>query len=498
MLEKSPESSLKESFAAGSFVKERYTPFGVQDSKRLAFETVDYRDLLSPWDRKRITSLGFMTEAQAFENLNTLKRTFASRAQPSSVERIAILRRAAARVQARHEQFSDLIAWEGGKPLHDARLEVTRAINSLEIAAEEAGHQAGREVPMRGSHAALGHQAWTVLEPIGVVFAISAFNHPLNLIVHQIAPAIATGCPVMIKPALETPLSCLHLLDELYEAGLPLEMCLPLIADTDIAEKVARSEDIGFFSFIGSAKVGWYLRSVLSPGVRFSLEHGGAAPVIVDSTANLEGALPAIVKGGFYHAGQVCVSVQRIFVHERIADEFTEKLVHQVSRLKTADPRLASTDCGPLIRSKEVTRIAEWINEARAAGGKTLCGGSALSETSYAPTVMVGMKASDRVMKDEVFGPLVCVQTFRDLDDAVVCANEVKWSFQSSVFTESLKTAFHLGAKLNASAVLINESPTFRVDWMPFRGNGPSGFGTGGIPYAMRDMVNEKMLVFKS
>ena len=485
-------------YASENFVRPRYAPFRAENGKRLPFETADYQPLLAPWDRQPIAQLGFMNEAQAFENLETLVRTFKEKKQPKTHERIAIMKRAAKLVLDKHEEFSDLIAWEGGKPLKDARAEVTRAINSLEYAAEEAGRIAGHEYPMRGTKAASGRIAFSYPEPIGVVLAISAFNHPLNLIVHQVAPAIAVGCPVLIKPASETPLSCLHFLEILYEAGLPPEMCLPMIGSGEMAEKIARSGKAAFVTFIGSAKVGWHLRSVLAPGTRFSLEHGGVAPVIVDASADLETAIPTLIKGGYYHAGQVCVSVQRIYVHEDRFAEFEEKFVAGVKALKTGNARLSDTDCGPIIRTRDLERIDEWVQDAVGAGATLLCGGKKMGETTYTPTVLKNVPRDDRVMKQEIFGPVVALESFRDLSKAIECANNVDWAFQSAVFAQDLEVALQAARGLRASAVMINEATTFRVDWMPFRGDGLSGFGTGGIPFTMHDMTTEKMVVIKS
>jgi acyl-CoA reductase-like NAD-dependent aldehyde dehydrogenase len=480
------------------FVRERYAPFRAQSGKRMPFETADFRAVCAPWDLMPIAMVGWMTEAQAFENLDTLCRTFAEQKQPKTHERIAILKRAARRLEDRHEQFSDLIAWEGGKPLKDARAEVTRAISSLEYAAEEAERLNGTELPMRATKAASGRIAFTYPEPIGVVLAISAFNHPLNLIIHQVAPAIAVGCPVMIKPASETPLSCLHFLEILYEAGLPPEMCLPLVCENEVSEKLARSSKIGFLTFIGSAKVGWHLRSVLAPGTRFSLEHGGSAPVLVDASADLELVIPTLIKGGYYHAGQVCVSVQRIFVHEDVRTEFQAKFVAAVKALQTGNPRLLATDCGPIIRRRDLDRIDDWVSAAVKGGAELLTGGDRIGETCFEPTVLANAKDADQVMKDEIFGPVVCLQTFREISEGVAKANSVDWRFQSAVFSNDLERALQAVRLLRASAVMVNDATTFRVDWMPFRGDGPSGFGTGGIPYSMRDLVSEKLVVIKS
>jgi acyl-CoA reductase-like NAD-dependent aldehyde dehydrogenase len=484
--------------ASEGFVRERYSPYRAEHGKRLHFETADFRALLSPFDHSHIATVGYMDRAQAMENLETLHRTFRERRQPGAHERIAIMKRTAALLDSRRECFADLIAWEGGKPLKDARAEVARALNSLEYAAEEAGRIHGREIPMRATAAASGRIAFTYPEPIGVVLAISAFNHPLNLIVHQVAPAIAVGCPVLVKPASETPLSCLHFLELLYEAGLPPEMCLPLLSSGEVAEEVARSAKVGFLTFIGSARVGWHLKSVLAPGARFSLEHGGCAPVIVDESADLDTALPILVRGAFYHSGQVCVSTQRILVHEDLLPEFESRFLEAVEALRSGNPRFEQTDCGPIIRKRDLERIDSMVSEAKAAGAKILLGGEALGETLYAPTVLRGAAKEARVLREEVFGPVAHIEAFRDWEHAIERANDTDWAFQAGVFCRDLDRSFQFSARLNASAVMINDGTAFRVDWMPFRGDGPSGFGTGGIPFTMHDMVREKMIVIKS
>lgn len=485
-------------YPAVELVRDRYVPFRVENGKRMPFETSDFFELRAPFDGARIAMVGLMKESDARENLDTLRSSFAGNMIPKTHERIAVLKRAARRLNDRREAFADLIAWEGGKPLKDARIEVARAVSSLECAAEEAGRLHGLEVPMRATEAAGGRIAFTYPEPIGVVLAISAFNHPLNLIVHQTAPAIAAGCPVMVKPALETPLSCLSFLEVLYEAGLPAAMAAPLIAENAVVEKIAVSPEIAYLSFIGSAKVGWHLRSRIAPGTRLQLEHGGSAPVIIDRDADLERAIPALVRGGYYHSGQVCVSVQRILAHEEIADEFIKLFSAAVRELKTGDPRLATTDCGPIIRGRDIERIAEVVAEAVGAGARIEVGGGKLPQNCFEPTVVVDAPDGARIMREELFGPVTVVNRFRELDEAISAANDVVWSFQAAVFGRDLDRLMAASRRLRASAVMVNDATTFRVDWMPFRGDGPSGLGTGGIPATMRDMTKEKLVVLKT
>jgi acyl-CoA reductase-like NAD-dependent aldehyde dehydrogenase len=412
--------------------------------------------------------------------------------------RIEILRRLARLVQRDFEIFALLIAREGGKPLTDARIEVARAVNGVDGAAGELEHLAGVEIPMGLTPASEHRLAFTTREPIGVVAAISAFNHPLNLIVHQVVPAIATGCPIIIKPASTTPLSCRHFVGLVHEAGLPPEWCqFALPEGNALAERLVTDPRVAFLSFIGSPVVGWYLRSKLPPGTRCALEHGGAAPVIVDRSADLAAIITPLVKGGYYHAGQVCVSVQRIFVHQDIKEAFLEKFTAAVEALRVGDPVLAETEVGPLILPKEVARVEEWVKEAAAAGAKIATGGARISERVYAPTVLVEPPEDVRVSTKEVFGPVTCVYGYGDMDEAIARANSLNFAFQASVFSTDINAALHAARTLAGSAVMINDHTAFRTDWMPFAGQRQSGYGTGGIPYTMRDMSHEKMIVLK-
>jgi acyl-CoA reductase-like NAD-dependent aldehyde dehydrogenase len=329
------------------------------------------------------------------------------------------------------------------------------------------------------------------------VFAISAFNHPLNLIVHQIVPAIAVGCPVIVKPASKTPLNCVRLVELIHEAGLPDGWCQVCICDNDVAEILATSDKINFFSFIGSAKVGWQLKSKLADGVRCSLEHGGVAPVIVDSTADIEKTVSSLLKGGFYHAGQVCVSVQRIFVHDSIFDVLAKKLADGAAKLKVGNPENLQTQVGCLISPNEVIRVDEWVKEAVAGGSVLLTGGKKLSDKTYAPTVLLNPADDAKVSNLEIFAPVVCLYNYADYRIAIDKANSLEFAFQAAVFTSNIDMANDCVKRLDASAVMINDHTAFRVDWMPFGGRKASGYGIGGIGYTMHDMVAYKMVVIK-
>jgi acyl-CoA reductase-like NAD-dependent aldehyde dehydrogenase len=450
----------------------------------------------SPYSGETVAEVELVDAAGMTRALDVATAAFAE--HPDGIpahERSAILKRLAALVRENHEELSLLIAREGGKPLIDARVEVTRAANTVELSAEEATRIHGEEIPMQGTPAAMGRLAFTIKEPIGVVAAVSAFNHPVNLIAHQVAPAVAAGCPVLIKPAPDTAISCMVFMELLREAGLPPELGMAVPCSNEVAEQLVTSDRIGFFSFIGSAKVGWLLRSKLAPGVRCTLEHGGAAPVILDESADLERAIPALLKGGYYHAGQVCVSVQRIFVHRSIHQEVVERLTSGAEALNVGDATLPETDVGPLIRQREIDRVHEWVEEARNAGAKVTTGGNPLGHQCYAATVLTDAPADTKVMTEEIFGPVVVVNAFDSLEDAVAQANSVRWSFQAAVFSQDVDRALVAAKKLKAAAVMINDHSAFRVDWMPFAGRGPSGLGVGGVKYGIADYTEEKLIV---
>ncbi len=456
------------------------------------------KDVVNPFD---LSVIGSVPEAE-WDEIDAFLARAKQLAEDRSAwmkphERAAILEKTHAIMLERRDHLAHQIANEGGKPLVDARVEVDRAIKGIELCIHEIGALRGTEIPMGLSPSSDGRLAWTTREPIGPVVAVSAFNHPLNLIVHQVAPAVAVGCPVIVKPASDTPLSCFEFIDILHEAGLPKEWAKAVAPSRDASERMVTDPRVAFFSFIGSSKVGWGLRSKLAPGTRCALEHGGVAPVIVDASADLDAAVSALVKGGFYHSGQVCVSVQRVFAHRSVAQYVASRMATAAAALKVGNAIDEDTDCGPLIRPAEVERVSEWVEEARAGGARVLCGGEKLSDTTYAPTVLLNPPADARISTSEVFGPVVCVYAYDDVDQAIAQANSLDVAFQAAVFTNDLAGAMHTFRNINASAVMVNDHTAFRVDWMPFAGLKTSGHGVGGIPYTCHEMTIEKMIVIK-
>ena len=455
-------------------------------------------DVLNPFSLEVIGSVPVTDWPEIDEMLDTATTLHRNRDNwLPAFKRVNILSRAAKIMENRADELAYLIANEGGKPLKDARVEVTRAIDGVELCVHEISHMAGKEIPMDLTEAGAGRVAYTQREPIGPVVAASAFNHPLNLIVHQVAPAIATGCPVIVKPASDTPLSCQTFVQILSEAGLPDGWCHFAMCTNETAERLVTDERVAFFSFIGSGRVGWMLRSKLAPGTRCALEHGGVAPVIVDQSADIEEMVPLLAKGGFYHSGQVCVSVQRVFAPGDMATEIATALGDYADRLVVGNAADEETDCGPLIRPREVDRVEEWVNEAIEAGATLVTGGERLGETTYRPTVLLNPPSEAKVSTQEVFGPVVCVYGYDSIDQAISTANSLPFAFQASVFTKNLDVAMKASQYLDATAVMINDNTAFRTDWMPFAGRRESGYNTGGIGYTMHDMTQDKMTVIK-
>lgn len=454
----------------------------------------------APYDGAVIATVATADAGAVETALATAARLYADRGGwLSPAKRIEVLERAAGIMSDRAEELAVEAAREGGKPLIDSRVEVARAIDGVRLCVEGLRTQAGTEIPMNLNAASMNRLAMTTHEPIGPVIAVSAFNHPLNLIVHQVGPGIAAGCPVVVKPAEVTPLSCLRFVGILHEAGLPEEWCQAVVtAGHEVAEALVTDPRVAFFSFIGSAGVGWMLRSKLAPGARCALEHGGVAPVIVARGADLDAVLPLLAKGGFYHAGQVCVSVQRIFADMAIAGEVAERLAAMAKELKVGDPTLAETEVGPLIRHAEVDRVAEWVEEARSGGSGVLSGAEKLSASCYAPTVLAEPATDACVSTLEIFGPVVCVYSYDDMDAAIDRANALPFAFQAAVCTRDIDTAMRAFRRLDASAIMVNDHTAFRVDWMLFAGLRQSGHGVGGIHHTLRDMQIEKMLVLRS
>ena len=413
-------------------------------------------------------------------------------------KRIAIIESLYELIRQERTQIIKIAVEEGGKPYKDTIVEINRALNGIKLAINAIENLHGKIIPMGHTESSANRMAYTKLEPLGVVLAISAFNHPINLIIHQVVTAIAIGAPVIIKPALKTPLTCKFLVEIIYKAGLPVDWCQLIICKNKLTERMAADKKIAYVSFIGSYRVGWQLRSRISAGTKIALEHGGVASVIIEKDADLEALIPGLVKGAYYHAGQVCVSVQRIYVHNNIMEDFLNQFLATVKKLKTGDPIKKKTDIGPLILPEELERVDRWVKDAVLEGGRILYGGKAISNVCYEPTILLEPAAYSYVTTEEIFGPVVSVYNFKNRKNVIKKVNALPFSFQSAIYTSNIDNAMFYANKLKANTVMVNDHSAFRVDWMPFGGSELSGQGTGGIEFSMRDMCKEKLIVLKS
>ena len=454
----------------------------------------------SPWDQLPIAKIDLVGSEHVEAALATAYSLFQRRTQWLPLhKRVEILEKTIILMRDQIDTLTIEAAREGGKPYNDSHVEVLRAIDGIQICIDTIKNEHGGIIPMGASQASANRIAFSQKEPIGVVVAVSAFNHPLNLIVHQVGAAIATGCPTIVKPADLTPLSCIRFVNILYQAGLPEPWCQVLIPQhLEDATRLVTDPRVGFFSFIGSAKVGWMLRSKLSPGTRCALEHGGAAPVIVCEDADIDLAVQKLGKGGFYHAGQVCVSVQRVFAHQSIYSTLADGLQSYAQSQTIDDPVKSTTDVGPLITPHEVKRIDQWVTQAIKEGATCISGGEVNGETSYQCTVLGNPASSSTVSQKEIFGPVINLYEYTNVDLAISQANALPFSFQAGVFTQDIDRAMQIYKHIDASAVMLNDHSAFRIDGMPFAGLKQSGLGIGGIPHTIADMQIEKMLVMNS
>jgi acyl-CoA reductase-like NAD-dependent aldehyde dehydrogenase len=411
-------------------------------------------------------------------------------------KRHKVLETVANRLRERAEEFARTIALEAGKPIKTARLEVERAVSTLTFSAAEALRLSGETVPMSAAAAGAGKLAFTVHEPIGVVAAITPFNFPLNLVCHKVGPAVAAGCPVVLKPSSYTPLTALKLARLFTEAELP-EGYLSVLPGSgqEVGDALVSDPRVALVTFTGSGQVGWSI-AAKTDRKKVLLELGNSSPVLVFPDADISAAVAACVRHGFSHAGQSCISVQRILVHRSIYAQFLDQLVPAVEKLKTGDPLDEDTDVGPLITTAERDRVMAWIREAQDGGAKVLTGGTT-SGPLLMPTVLADVHPSMKVSCLEVFGPLVAVTPFSSFEEGIELANGTQYGLQASVFTSNINTALKAVRLLRFGGVLVNEGTAFRADHMPYGGIKESGNTKEGPAYAVREMTRQKLIIFE-
>ncbi|CAN5864003.1 aldehyde dehydrogenase family protein [soil metagenome] len=412
----------------------------------------------------------------------------------AAYERAGVLARASAELVARKEEIARTLAAEAGKPLKDARIEAERAAMTFQVAAEEARRLGGEYVPMDLAPHGVDRIAIVKRVPVGPVAAISPFNFPLNLTAHKIAPAIAAGNPIVLKPATRTPLSAITLAEIVVRAGLPPEAISVLPMARQTGDRLVTDERFKLLTFTGSSAVGWDMKARTGQK-KIILELGGNAGVIVDETADIEFAAGRIAVGGFAYAGQSCISVQRVYVHDAVFDDFAARLVQRVEALKVGDPLDSATDVGPLIDESEAERIEAWVGEAVRAGASVLTGGRRLGGRLYAPTILTDVPREARVCSDEVFAPLVVLARFSSFETALDDVNRSTYGLQAGVFTAGLERSLQAFDTLEVGGVLINDVPTWRIDHMPYGGVKDSGLGREGPKYTIEEMTEPRLLV---
>ena len=456
-------------------------------------ETGEWHEVRSPYSGEPVGRVPQATAEHARRAVDAAAKVLH---EPLPAHRRAeILDGVAALLRERADEVAGTISAEAGKPMKAARVEAERAVSTFTMAAVEARRLAGDVVPMDASAAGAGKVAYTLRVPIGVVGAITPFNFPLNLVGHKVAPALAAGCPVVLKPAGQTPLSALLLAELETEAGLPAGWLNVLVGPSaEIGDVLVEDERVRLITFTGSAEVGWKIRE-RAARKKVNLELGNATPVIVEADADVEQAATKLAANAFSFAGQSCISVQRIYVQRAAYEDFVAAFVPKVEALKVGDPADEETDVGPVIDEDARDRILAWIEEAKGAGASVLAGGDA-TDGLLRPTVLADVTPDMKVSCLEVFGPLCTVSPYDSVDEAFELANGTEYGLQAGIFTASVQTALAAGDALDFGGITVNEAPTFRADQMPYGGVKASGNTKEGPHYAVREMTEERLVVF--
>src|SRR5215204_4566921 len=450
----------------------------------------------NPFSGEQIAEVFSVNEA---ENSEAISMAEAAAKEMRVLARFEIargLRKIAEGIERRKNQFVETIAREAAKPVKAARGEVERGIATFAWAAGEAERFAGEIVPVDTIATGKGKTAYTKFVPRGVIYGITPFNFPLNLVGHKVAPALAAGNAIIIKPSQRTPLTALLLGEVFMESGLP-ESALQIVPmDTKYIDAVYTDERVKMISFTGSAEVGWNIKAKAHKKM-VTLELGGNAPVIVDGSADFERSLRQTTVGAFTYAGQVCISVQRVFIHDKIFDRWTEKFIESARKLKKGDPLDEETELSSMIDTQAAEKAQSWVREAAANGARILCG-NAREEALLDATVVTNTNPEMRIASEEIFAPVATVEKFSDFEEAVDLANNTKYGLQAGVFTNSLENMQYASDNLEYGGIVINDVPTFRVDNMPYGGTKDSGFGREGVRYAMEEMSEIRLIVLNS
>jgi acyl-CoA reductase-like NAD-dependent aldehyde dehydrogenase len=456
-------------------------------------EDGDVVEIRAPYDGSVIARVVQGRREHAEAAIAAAVKAFGTTRRLPAFERQRVLRRISASILERKEEFAHTLAQEAGKPIKGARIEVERAIFTFNVAAEESTRINGEVLPLDWQEFTAGR--WGIVRrfPLGPIAGITPFNFPINLVAHKVAPAIAAGCPMVLKPAPQTPLCSLLLAECVQQAGWPDGGLNVLPLSNEDAGLLVTDDRIKLISFTGSVPVGWDIKRRAGKK-KVVLELGGNAAVIVHSDADVAYAADRCVTGGFAYAGQTCISVQRILVEHSVYGRFTDLLVEGVKKLKVGDPLDPSTDVGPLIRESDAIRTVTWIDEAVRAGARLLCGGGR-QNLIVEPTVLTGTKPEMKVNSQEIFGPVVTVEPYKDFDHAVRQVNNSPYGMQAGVFTRDAKLLFQAYEELEVGGVIAGDVPSFRIDQMPYGGVKDSGLGREGLRYAIEEMTEPKLMV---
>lgn len=449
--------------------------------------------VINPYDGSVIDTVPDYTEAEVQAAISRAADAAQPMADMPAHQRGAILTRTAHIIQSQAEELARLMAKESGKPLKFARGEVSRAVETFTFAADEARRLHGETIPMDAAVGGVGRFGYYVRVPVGVIAAITPFNFPLNLVAHKVAPAVAAGCPVVLKPAPATPLTALRLADMLREAGLPDGGCEVVTGGAEVGNWLVSDPRIAMITFTGSPPVARKIAE--KAGLRrTTFELGGNAATVIDEDANIGHAVGRVIMGGFAYSGQVCNSVQRVYVHRSRYDEFRDLMIAGTQKLVLGDPLNDQTDIGPVINEAAAQRIEQWI-QAAAAQGATVAAGGGRQGTLFQPTIIENAADDMQVMCAEVFGPVVALAPFDDFDAALAAADNSAYGLQAGVYTRDINKALRAVQRLNVGGVMINDVPTFRVDQMPYGGNKESGVGREGPRFAVEEMTTLKLVV---
>ena len=457
-------------------------------------ESPDVLDVANPADPGTLAGRTYHATSEQYEEaVEAAVAAFETTRHMPAYERGAILRAISTGIRERREELGRLIALEAGKPIRDALVEVDRAPLTFRLGAEEAERIYGETIPLDLLPSSKGRMGITRRFPVGPVAAISPFNFPLNLAAHKVAPAIAAGCPVVLKPPSKDPLTMLTVGEIIEQAGAPAGSVSILPMTRALGDRMVADERFKLLTFTGSPAVGWAMKAKAGKK-RVVLELGGNAGVVVDRSADLDWAVKRILVGAFSYAGQVCISVQRLFVHADVMDAFLERLIAGARALKVGDPLDPATDLGPMVDEQAARRTQAWVDEAVAMGGRVLLGGKAQG-TFFPPTILVDTPVEAKVCSSEAFAPLVVVFPFSDFDAAVRGVNQSFYGLQAGVFTNDLANAWHAFSELEVGGVIVNDIPTYRIDHMPYGGVKDSGLGREGLRWSIEDMTELRIMV---